>query len=251
MSVVSYVDSINGPFLIPTNDTSLRLCVEYQDLLNNTQSEFHKILQVLKTKNKSKNVVIDCGTNMGTFSIPLAKAHSDLNFIGFEIQKLIYYSFCGTIALQGLLNITPNLKGVGDKFHHLQIKVPNYNLPANYGSFEARKPFKNSDIDAPGHYITYTDKYTTVEVITIDSLNEAPLLIKLDIEGMEYQALVGAEQTIDIHEPVIYIERHKSDETKILEFFQSKPYTMKLAVDDHFFFIPNQLLSTLQSANIF
>lgn len=46
----------------------------------------------------------------------------------------------------------------------------------------------------------------SVEVITLDSLNLAPDFIKLDVEGWEYFALLGGEQTIRTHRPVVMLE---------------------------------------------
>ena len=45
-----------------------------------------------------------------------------------------------------------------------------------------------------------------VEVITLDSLNLAPDFVKLDVEGWEYFALKGGEQTIRTHRPVVMLE---------------------------------------------
>lgn len=47
-----------------------------------------------------------------------------------------------------------------------------------------------------------------VEVVTLDLLGLAPDFIKLDVEGMEYAALVGGEQTIRTHRPVIMLEEN-------------------------------------------
>lgn len=44
------------------------------------------------------------------------------------------------------------------------------------------------------------------QVITLDSLGLAPDFIKLDIEGMEYHALLGGEATIRAHKPVLMVE---------------------------------------------
>jgi len=46
------------------------------------------------------------------------------------------------------------------------------------------------------------------DVITIDSLGLAPDFIKLDVEGMEYFALLGAADTIRKYEPVIMFEEN-------------------------------------------
>ena len=45
-----------------------------------------------------------------------------------------------------------------------------------------------------------------VDVITLDSLGLAPDFIKLDVEGCEYTALIGGEQTIRTYRPVIMLE---------------------------------------------
>lgn len=47
-----------------------------------------------------------------------------------------------------------------------------------------------------------------VEMITLDSLNLAPDFIKIDCEGMEWHVLVGGEQTIRTHKPVIMFEEN-------------------------------------------
>ena len=51
-----------------------------------------------------------------------------------------------------------------------------------------------------------------VDVITLDEFSKTtgyiPDLIKLDIEGAEYQALIGAVKTIAKHHPLLYIEFH-------------------------------------------
>lgn len=47
-----------------------------------------------------------------------------------------------------------------------------------------------------------------VEVVTLDSLALCPDFVKLDVEGMEYAALLGGEQTIRTHRPVIMLEEN-------------------------------------------
>lgn len=48
----------------------------------------------------------------------------------------------------------------------------------------------------------------SVEVITLDSLGLSPDFIKLDVEGMEWHALKGGEQTIRRCKPVIMLEEN-------------------------------------------
>lgn len=45
-----------------------------------------------------------------------------------------------------------------------------------------------------------------VEVVTLDSLALAPALIKIDVEGMQMDVLEGAQNTIQTHRPLLYVE---------------------------------------------
>ena len=48
----------------------------------------------------------------------------------------------------------------------------------------------------------------SVDVITLDSLHLSPDFLKLDVEGMEFLALKGAELTIRKYQPVIIFEEN-------------------------------------------
>ena len=47
-----------------------------------------------------------------------------------------------------------------------------------------------------------------IEMITLDSLNLAPDFVKIDVEGMEWHTLMGGEQTIRRHRPVVMFEEN-------------------------------------------
>lgn len=47
-----------------------------------------------------------------------------------------------------------------------------------------------------------------IEMITLDSLNLAPDFVKIDVEGMEWHTLMGGEQTIRQHRPVVMFEEN-------------------------------------------
>lgn len=71
------------------------------------------------------------------------------------------------------------------------------------------------------------EKYKTfqVEVYTLDNCIEKkglpkPDLIKIDIEGMEYNALLGMAETLNKCKPLLHIEIHGSDEKNKIENIQ-------------------------------
>lgn len=86
-------------------------------------------------------------------------------------------------------------------------------------------------LEHPGKRTARTSTYVrrddngTVEAIALDSLNLASCgLLKLDLEGAEYDALVGAAETINRCRPVLIVEMerfgrrfgHSQDETRQL-----------------------------------
>jgi FkbM family methyltransferase len=64
----------------------------------------------------------------------------------------------------------------------------------------------------------YQDRHLTIEEVDcrirrLDNLALAPFFIKLDVQGYELEALVGGEQTLRRHEPILLIES-PDDETR-------------------------------------
>ncbi len=235
---IEYKDTINGPFLLPSNDMWIRYGIENVNL-NKGNKTWNDLIHVLKSLNPRYKHVIDGGSNLGSWSIPLAKTNLELEFHAFEVQRAIYYTACGSIALQGIKNIKSHLKGLGSTNRTISIPVPDYTLQGNFGAYEVQAPFRNSDANS-WHWVN-TSELDTIEIVTIDSLGLEPLMIKLDVEGMEANVLQGASTTIDMYQPIIWCERHKSNTRTIEQFLTGKNYTVHLDPDQHWFFIPQHL----------
>ncbi|GAB3268390.1 hypothetical protein GCM10027296_47570 [Chitinimonas naiadis] len=77
-----------------------------------------------------------------------------------------------------------------------------------------------------GQEIDYSDdKMQLTKMVAIDDLNLDRLdFIKIDIEGMEMDALMGAERAITNHKPQMLIEKLKSDEAGIRSFLEDRGY---------------------------
>ncbi len=92
----------------------------------------------------------------------------------------------------------------------------------------------NSLYPAPVTYTLdygFSDKASTVRTVSIDSLGVKPTVIKLDIEGAEYDAIRGGRVTIAKYHPKLFIEIHHPDnEERIIEalpgYYWEKQYRL-------------------------
>lgn len=137
---------------------------------------------------------LDIGANVGIFSRDFATRFDEV--VAFEpmprVRECLELNVPSNVRVEpyaiadqlGTLQMYPTAKNSGGSFicNHPQIMVP-----------EGAKLKPNRTIE--------------VEVRTIDSFNfDAVDLIKLDIQGAEYAALVGAHETILRHRPVVMVE---------------------------------------------
>ena len=67
----------------------------------------------------------------------------------------------------------------------------------------------------------------TIEIRTLDSFELAPNLIKIDVQGFDYNVLLGAADTIKMYHPVIIIESEtKTSRNTIGEFLTQHGYVV-------------------------
>ena len=71
---------------------------------------------------------------------------------------------------------------------------------------------------------------SSIRKLTIDEINLPRLdFIKIDIEGMELEALEGGRATIEKSRPVMLIEKIKADSTQLLGWLESRGYKVMQA----------------------
>jgi FkbM family methyltransferase len=199
-------------------------------LLENTSydgDEVEASLEVLRLRRKYIGdgvIAIDCGANIGVHTVEWARQMTGWgSVVAIEAQERIFYALAGNIALNNCFNATAMCAAVAAADGTMRIPRPNYLQPASFGSLTLVRQERTEFI---GQEIDYSeDALTEVRMVCIDSL---PLdridLIKLDVEGMELDALNGAREAIARHRPIVVAEALKSDKAKLLEFFDSRGY---------------------------
>ena len=172
-------------------------------------------------------VALDCGANIGVHTVEMARHMTGWgSVVGIEAQERIFYALCGNIALLNLFNAQAIFGAVGSMNGRLAVPQPNYMRPASFGSLELQQTLKTEYI---GQSISYAEKdLVEVPLLRIDSLGLKRLdFLKIDIEGMEIEALRGAAEVLSQFKPIILLEWIKSDRQALEDFLIERGYEVK------------------------
>jgi FkbM family methyltransferase len=171
-------------------------------------------------------VAVDCGANIGVHTVEWAKHMSGWgSVIALEAQERIFYALAGNMAINNCFNARAIHTAVASQPGKMKIPQPDYLTAASFGSLELKKTDKTEFI---GQSIDYSEsKMVEVQTVSLDSLAFGRVdLIKMDIEGMELEALAGATACITSRQPVLIIEAIKTDRNKLRSLLEGHGYTV-------------------------
>jgi len=178
----------------------------------------------LRRKHHGDGVIaIDCGANIGVHTVEWASAMTGWgSVIAIEAQERIYYALAGNIAINNCFNALAVNAAVSSESGTMQIPNPDYFTPSSFGSLELRQRPGNEFIGQP---IDYAENTVLVRKMTLDELNLPRVdFIKIDIEGMELEALAGGQETIRRYRPILLIEKIKTDPQQLEQWLLGNGY---------------------------
>ena len=152
-------------------------------------------------KEFSEPVIFDVGANIGTFTTWMSKAFPNGKIHAFEPQRQVFQMLSGNAAINNLYNVYTYNMGLGKENTKIEFEEPNYFEKNDFGTFSLVE-----------NVITQrTNNKIVVQINTLDWFVEyynIPKihLLKIDVEGMDLDVLIGASKTIKKHFPVIFIE---------------------------------------------
>lgn len=137
-------------------------------------------------------VAADIGANIGTFTLPLARAvFPGGSVVAIEPQRILHQMLCANIALNGIRNVRALQIGAGRAADTAIAPPIDFTAAANFGGVALAS-------SGPGE---------SVDVVPLDALGLAAChFVKIDVEGMEAQVIDGAAETIGRHRPILYVE---------------------------------------------
>ena len=164
------------------------------------------------TNQKEKGIFIDVGTHIGRYSILMAK--KKLEVFSFEPLKTNFNQFKINASLNGIeKNIHFYNTGIGDKKRKTKIFY---------------------DKNKGGEASIVFNKSMLTEEINLDKLDnllkfssQKRIILKIDVEGFEYEVLKGARNFIKRNNPDIFIEIWDKNKKRDYTFFKKVGYSSK------------------------
>jgi len=161
--------------------------------------DYEKILKLKEILKKNKSLFIDCGSNFGSYSIVISSLCRNTQVLSFDASRKMINRLKENINLNKLKNIKIFNLGIGRK-NSKDYFNDNDSDFLNFGSYKFQKK-NNSKLLKVVALDQFLDKFKLSKFKKI--------VIKIDIEGYEFEALQGLEKIIKFFKPIIFIEISK------------------------------------------
>jgi FkbM family methyltransferase len=219
--------------------------------LNRTHEEDFEILPYLPPSKNS--VFVDIGANRGDAIQSILMRRPESSVMAFEPNTFLVSKLKKLYANDARVNI--HNFGLGNEENKFDLYIPFYNKYM----FDGLASFKEQNARdwLKGRLYGYREdklevKKMTCNVKRLDDFSLKPCFIKIDVQGFEYEVLLGAKRTLEESRPVILMESPGNDELKFLSNLGYQSFMFKnrqlVPGTKHYniFFIPEEIASTVQ-----
>lgn len=180
--------------------------------------------------------VLDIGANIGAFTTVFSKLVGEKGSVhAFEPQRVVFQMLCANMSINSIENVFTYHSGVGAS--NGSVAMPNVSPYTfnNFGGISVSSELNEGSLP--------------VNILKLDDLAlQACHFIKIDVEGMENEVLLGGVKTIQKYTPIMYIENDRVEKSEKL-IATLKEFGYKLYGHNPALFNPNNFFN--QSKNIF
>jgi FkbM family methyltransferase len=173
-------------------------------------------------------VVLDVGANVGTHTLAFSRCAGARGLvIAIDAQERMHELLVLNVALNAVENVRC-IRAIAGRETGVRFVAPEcHQARTNFGAVSYLDSSTKGD-RAKG--------LVPLSMITVDDLSlEGCDLMKIDVEGMELDVLLGAVETIARHRPPIYFEQAREERfAETFEFFERFQYSLFWHVPDPF-----------------
>ena len=231
--VVKYPHSLHT-ICIPTEEKYLKCSVIKRFNAGGVWEK--KLTKMIYNDTVPQTIAIDIGANVGAHSISMLDKITDKGYlIAFEPQQ----------KLAKCLNNT--LSRIHKNYTISTELVSNKNSSSIFwsnGTGRSRIPLKNSKFRAgwTKNIIKTTTLDSFINNLQLGICTPRVSIIKIDVEGHEFQVLHGAQKTINKNRPIIYIEvwKNVSSRVKLLNWCCINNYSITPVSQTDYRLVPNK-----------
>jgi FkbM family methyltransferase len=198
----------------------------YRRVFKKTHEEDFNLLTYFHTK--PNDVFVDIGANRGDAIQSILIKKPDAKVVAFEPNELLVNKIRREFGADN--RVTVHNCGLGSVEESFPLFIPFYN---NY-MFDGLASFKRENAESWLRKRLFNFKEEKLEikemvckVDRLDNFGLAPKFLKIDVQGFEYEVLVGAMETLKRHRPIILMEAPKEKELNLLQNLSYEPLVYK------------------------
>lgn len=206
--IVEFTKTAYGYMIIPRYDTNQTPSLMSGYAL--THADILTLRPYLKETGPA-SVLIDIGCNVGVIGFGLRDLCATVHM--FEPQRIIANMVCGSIAMNGWMNVHCYNVALGNIHGMIEVPQFDYSSKCSFGSIEFG-PEQSEEIEQARQHDPAKIEY--VDLHRLDDYNFPRVdIIKIDVEGMEQRVIDGALDTINRCRPILFVEHFKSDKDSL------------------------------------
>lgn len=187
-------------------------------------------------------IVLDIGANIGAHTVYFSqKVTNQGAVLAFEPQRIVFQALCANMAINSIVNTHCFHAAVGSTTGDIIVPPLDYHREFNYGGLSLGQ-FQQGE---------------RVQVLTLDGLGLSQChFVKIDVEGMEQEVLLGAKTMIKNCRPIIYAENDRAEKSAgLIRLFFELGYKLywhlpPLYNPDNYFKNPSNIFGNIVSVNM-
>ena len=142
-------------------------------------------------------VAVEVGANIGSHTVHLAQLVGPTGrVLAFEPQLFVFSLLSANLVLNEQFHARAIHAAVGSAEGSVRVPVLDPRVSQNFGGLSLRDKERGEEV-----------RQTTLDRHELPSLR----LLKVDVEGMESEVLLGGRQTIARHRPILYVENDRRE----------------------------------------